>query len=108
MFCLATSNQGGTLVSLGQTWPVSLGVCFFLLCTTALVVSLSHLSWAIKDITRSSEKLSWCMAIAVDLGLIGCELVVVLGSPDWITWSIMAGVTVSSMVLNVWAFLCHE
>src|SRR5262245_1343007 len=48
---LALSSIGGRLCAAGQ---YGLGVASLGLCCTVLAVSLSHLAWAVRDITRSA------------------------------------------------------
>jgi hypothetical protein len=73
-------------------------------------VSLSHLAWAIGDITRSSRWASWLLAVAVDCGLVGSELVRIIapGVCEGLAFGVMVAVTGASMALNVWAFLRHR
>lgn len=89
---------------------VGLGCGLGLVGGTVLVVSLSHLAWAIGDITRSARWASWLLAIAVDCGLVACEGVHVFapGVCDGLATAVMVAVTLASMVLNVWAFLRHR
>src|SRR5438045_1542715 len=61
---LALSSIGGRLCVEGQR---VLGGAVLVLCCTVLAVSLSHLAWAVKDITRSAKWQSWCLALAVDV-----------------------------------------
>ncbi len=77
---------------------------------TVLTVSLTHLAWAIGDITRSSKWASWALAIAVDLSIVLSEAVHVSapGVCDTLSTSVMVAVTAASMALNVWAFLRHR
>jgi hypothetical protein len=77
---------------------------------TVLMVSLSHLAWAIGDITRSPSWASWLLAIAVDLSIVLSESVHVFapGVVDSLATAIMVAVTLASMALNVWAFLRHR
>lgn len=99
---LALSSVGGRLMSQGH---VGLGVGAMALCCTVLAVSLSHLAWAVKDITRSARWQSWCLAVAIDLSLVLCELAGVAGFTLWVVPVVMAAVTMSSAALNCWAFL---
>src|SRR5689334_4607934 len=68
---LALSSIGGQLVQEGRLY---LGGAVLGICCTVLAVSLSHLAWAIRDITRSAVWQSWCLAVAVDVSLVACEL----------------------------------
>lgn len=108
LFSLAMSSTGGGLLQSGGSWEIALGVVFLGLLATVLFVSLSHLAWAIQDITRSSKGLSWCLAVAVDLALVACELSEVLHHSTPLIAAIMVGVTLMSMTLNVFAFMMHE
>jgi hypothetical protein len=101
---LALSSVGGNLVNQGHGW---LGAAFLGLCSSVLAVSLSHLAWAVRDITGSSRWQSWCLAGAIDLSLVMGELAGVAGLDMWIVSVVMVGVTAVSMVLNCWAFLRH-
>ena len=102
---LALSSIGGRLLCDGS---YVLGTAMLGLCCTVLAVSLSHLAWAIGDITRSKAWQSWCLAIACDLSLVLCELCGVCGFSHWAVPCVMSAVTLSSALLNCWAFLCHE
>jgi hypothetical protein len=99
---LALSSVGGRLLEQGQ---YGLGSGALVLCCSVLAVSLSHLAWAIKDITGSHPWQAWALAVAVDVSLVLCELSRVAGFELWVVPAIMVGVTVASMVLNCWAFL---
>jgi hypothetical protein len=99
---LALSSIGGRLMVEGQ---VGLGAGALGLCCSVLAVSLSHLAWAIQDITGSARWQSWCMAAAVDLSLILGELAGVAGFELWVVPVVMVAVTVASACLNCWAFL---
>jgi hypothetical protein len=102
---LTLSRIGGGLLVGGHT---GLGSCAMLLCCTVLAVSLSHLAWALRDITKSRPWQAWCMAIACDVAIVVCELVHVAGV-EWLAVSgLMWACTVASMVLNCWAFAKHK
>lgn len=106
------SSAGGHLVADGRTWVYyALGFMAFGLCSCALAVSLTHLADAIGDITRSSRRASWLLAVAFDSALIFGELVRSLASEadvGWTVGAIMMMVVVFSMGLNCWAFFrCH-
>src|SRR5262245_50140110 len=60
---LALSSIGGRLCQEGQR---GLGVAVLAVCCGVLEVSLSHLAWAIRDITGSARWQSRCLAVAVD------------------------------------------
>jgi hypothetical protein len=85
-----------------------LGTSFMVLCAISLCVSLSHLAWAIRDITGSHVWQSWALAIIVDMGIILCELMSIYGTYSWVATAVMVAVTLFSMVLNCWAFLGHK
>ncbi len=101
---LALSSIGGRLVADGQG---VLGAGALVLCCSVLAVSLSHLAWAIRDITRSAWWQSWCLAAAVDLSLVLGELAGIAGYASWVVAAVMVSVTLCSAVLNCWAFLRH-
>jgi hypothetical protein len=101
---LSLSSIGGRLLQEGH-W--ALGAGSLVLCCSVLAVSLSHLAWAIRDITRSSWWQSWCLAAAVDLSLILGELASVSGFDLWVVPVVMIAVTAVSAVLNCWAFMRH-
>ena len=101
LLSLAMSNIGGNLI--GQQTMLSLFA--FLLMGAVLVVSLPHLAWSIKDITKSDKLASWSFAIALDLSLVLCELVHVYTTElKIITTVVIVAVAGTSMVLNCWAF----
>jgi hypothetical protein len=102
---LALSNIGGRLVGEGHC---VLGTGAMLLCCGVLAVSLSHLAWAVRDITRSAWWQSWCLAVAIDLSLVLGELASVAGFDSWLVSGVMMSVCVVSAVLNCWAFLRHR
>jgi hypothetical protein len=101
---LALSSFGGRLVISGQ---VALGGAALVLCCCVLAVSLSHLAWAVRDITGSARWQSWCLAGAIDLSLVLGELSGVAGFSLWVVPVVMVAVTAVSAVLNCWAFLRH-
>jgi hypothetical protein len=101
---LALSSIGGRLCAAGH---YGLGVASLALCCSVLAVSLSHLAWAVRDITRSAHWQAWCLAGAIDLSLVLGELAGVAGFDLWVVPLVMAAVTVTSAVLNCWAFLRH-
>lgn len=102
VFSLAMSSIGGRLITSGY---MVLGAGAMGLCCTVLAVSLSHLAWALKDVTRCARWQSWCLAVAIDLSLVLCELAGVAGFSLWVVPCVMAAVTVTSAALNCWAFL---
>jgi uncharacterized membrane protein len=104
LLSLAMSKIGGTLLFT----HVPLALSAFGIMIAVLVVSLPHLRWSICDITKSSPLASWCLAVALDLSLVCCELVHVYATEsglDVLVVTVMGTVAVASMVLNCWAFL---
>jgi hypothetical protein len=101
---LALSSIGGRLCADGHG---VLGTGSLGLCCLVLSVSLSHLAWAVRDITRSAWWQSWCLAGAIDLSLVLGELAGVCGYESWVVGAVMVAVTLVSAVLNCWAFLRH-
>ncbi len=105
---LAASKIAGTLAAHEHytlaTFGAGIGVA-------VLAVSLSHLAWAIHDVTGSGPKASWALAIALDCSLVMCELVHVTATPvgiNGVCWMVMVVVAAFSMVLNCHAFLNHK
>jgi hypothetical protein len=75
-----------------------------------LAVSLSHLAWAIRDITKSPPWAAWLLAVGFDLVLVLSELCAVSAEDAGVrvvTTLMMVGVAGLSMFLNCWAFLKH-
>jgi hypothetical protein len=110
LLSLGLSHTGGALVREGGTAVTSLGVLAFLLMGCVLAVSLSHLAWAVQDITRSPRWASWLLAVTFDLLLVLGELVHVAAeaSPAGVVVRVMmVAVCGMSMFLNCWAFLVH-
>ncbi len=108
LLSLAMSRLGGSL-AIGEVYLLSL--LAFGLMLAVLGVSLSHLAWAIGNITRSAARPSWALAIALDLSLVLCELVHVYAASlglAWVCFAVMAAVALTSMLLNVYAFLMHD
>ena len=101
---LALSSIGGRLCQDGQH---VLGGSALALCSAVLAVSLSHLAWAVRDITGSARWQAWCLAGAIDLSLVLGELAGIGGFRLWVVPVVMGSVTVVSAVLNCWAFLRH-
>jgi hypothetical protein len=102
---LALSSIGGRLCTEGQT---ALGVAALALCCSVLAVSLSHLAWAVEDITHSARWQAWCLAVTVDLAVVLCELAAVAGAAWWLVYAVQVAVTGASALLNCWAFLAHR
>ncbi len=104
---LSMSTVAGQLCQKGH---YGLGVCAGLVGGAVLVVSLSHLAWAVGNITRSSKWASWLLAVAVDVGLVACESVLTAapGVCDTLATGVLWAVTGVSAVLNCWAFLRHS
>lgn len=101
---LSLSSIGGRLLVSERT---GLGLAMLGLTCGVLAVSLSHLAWAVKDITGSARWQAWCLAVAIDASLVLGELAVVSGFDLWVVPVVMGTVTVVSAVLNCWAFLRH-
>ena len=104
---LATSKIAGTLAGHGC---YALAAFEALIGVAVLAVSLSHLAWAIRDVTGSGCKASWALAVALDCSLVLCELVHVTAGESGINavcWAVVTVVAVFSMVLNCHAFLNH-
>lgn len=105
LLSLAMSKLAGTLAAGGM---FALAVFALGLMVAVLGVSLSHLAWAVGDITRSKRAPSWALAIALDLSLVLCELVHVYAAKMGLTWLcflMVVFVASCSMALNVYAFL---
>lgn len=102
----------GMTVALGVGIPLlSLALFALGLMLAVLGVSLSHLAWAIGDITGSGPRSSWALAVALDLSLVLCELCHVYATAlglEWVCFLVMGAVATCSMALNVYAFLMHK
>jgi len=114
LFSLGLSHVGGTLMRTGleRQVPIIIALAFFAFALMAcvLAVSLSHLAWAVQDITKSHVWASWLLAVAFDLALVLGELCHVSASEvgvGEVVTVIMACVCGLSMFLNCWAFLKH-
>jgi hypothetical protein len=105
LLSLGLSSSGGRLLEQGH---IGLGVSALVLCCSVLAVSLSHLAWAIRDITRSQVWQAWCLAVAVDVAVVLCELCRVAGFELWVVPVLMGALTAASAGLNCWAFLRHR
>lgn len=108
LMSLAMSKVAGTLAGHGHyiltAFGASIGVA-------VLAVSLSHLAWAIRDVTGSTPRASWALAVALDLSIVLGELVHVAASEaglNAICWAVVAVVIGFSMLLNCHAFLNHK
>jgi hypothetical protein len=105
---LAMSSIGGRLLVDGH---FILGTASLGLCGVVMAVSLSHLAWAVRDITRASNWQSWLMAVAVDATLVLGELSLVHGFDSLLVPCVMVAVAIMSAWLNCFAFLadkrCH-
>lgn len=86
----------------------ALGVGAFGTCILALCLSLSHLAWAVGDITGSGKWSSLAMGGAIDLALIWSDIAIALGNGSVGVYAAMAAITAASMFLNCWAFLLHK
>jgi hypothetical protein len=105
LLSLGLSSSGGRLLEQSH---IGLGVSALVLCCSVLAVSLSHLAWAIRDITRSYLWQAWCLAVAVDVAVVLCELCQVAGLELWVGPVLMGALTAASAGLNCWAFLRHQ
>jgi hypothetical protein len=108
LLSLAMSRLSGTLASNGH-WALATFALGLMLAV--LGVSLSHLAWAVADITRSSPRASWSLAIALDLSLVLCESVHVYASDlglAWVCYCVMGCVAATSMALNIYCFFTHR
>lgn len=105
---LATSKIAGTLAGKEHYVLAGFGAGIGI---AVLAVSLSHLAWAIRDVTGSGKKASWALAVALDCSLVLCELVHVTATDagiNGVCWMVMTVVAAFSMVLNCHAFLNHK
>jgi hypothetical protein len=105
---LAASKVAGTLAGSGHYALAAFGAG---IGVAVLAVSLSHLAWAVRDVTGSGPRASWALAVALDCSLVLCELVHVTAADaglDAVCWAVMAVVAGFSMVLNCHAFLNHK
>jgi hypothetical protein len=110
LLSLGLSHTGGSLCREGGLAVTTLGVFAFLLMGCVLTVSLSHLAWAVEDITRSPRWASWLLAVTFDLLLVLGELVHVAAEASpvgAVVTTMMVAVAAMSMFLNCWAFLVH-
>lgn len=108
LMSVAMSKVAGTLSSHGHHGLAAFGAG---IGAAVLAVSLSHLAWAIRDITGSGPRSSWALAVALDCSLVLCELTHVQAADAGLVavcWVVLAVVAVFSMVLNCHAFLNHR
>ena len=111
LFSLGLSHVGGNLLRQGigenNFVLISLAGFAFGLMACILSVSLSHLAWAVQDITRSHKWASWALAVAFDLAIVLGELCHVQGKTglDDVVTVLMVCVCGLSMFLNCWAFI---
>jgi hypothetical protein len=107
--CLSVglSHTAGTLAAEGH---YGLSALAAVLMSSVLAVSLSHLAWAVRDITRSPRWAAWALAVACDLVLVLTELTAVAAPESPARPALLAmfvGVGLASAGLNCWAFLMN-
>jgi hypothetical protein len=105
LMSVAMSKVAGTLATHGHLGLAAFGA---VIGAAVLAVSLSHLAWAIRDITGSGPRSSWALAVALDCSLVLCELTHVRAADAGlrvVCWAVLAVVAGFSMVLNCHAFL---
>ncbi len=105
---LATSKVAGTLAGQQHFALAAFGAA---IGVAVLAVSLSHLAWAIRDVTGSGPRAAWALAVALDCSLVLCELVHVTAAEvglGAVCWCVLLAVAGFSMVLNCHAFLNHK
>ncbi|MDY3554222.1 hypothetical protein R5W24_003341 [Gemmata sp. JC717] len=105
LLSLGLSNAGGMLARNDHN---ALAVLAFGLMGCVLTVSLSHLAWAVGDITKSPRWASWLLAITFDMVLVLAELCHVSAEAagvGTVVATMMVAVAMLSMFLNCWAFL---
>ena len=108
LMSVATSKIAGTLAGGGHFVLAAFGAA---IGVAVLAVSLSHLAWAIGDVTGSGPRASWALAVALDGGIVLCELVHVAAAGAGLAlvcWAVLVVVAGFSMVLNCHAFLNHR
>ena len=108
LMSVATSKIAGTLAGHGHYALAAFGAG---IGVAVLAVSLSHLAWAIRDVTGSGTRSSWALAVALDCGIVLCELVHVgagAAGLSLVCWAVLIVVAGFSMVLNCHAFLHHR
>jgi hypothetical protein len=105
LLSVALSTVSGTLARCGHG---ALALAALGLTCCVLAVSLSHLAWAVRDITGSPLWASWALAVAFDVTLVLSESVHVYAQDaglGLLVSAVMVAVCGASMLLNVWAFL---
>jgi hypothetical protein len=108
LMSVATSKIAGTLAGHGHYALAAFGA---LIGVAVLAVSPSHLAWAVRDVTGSGPRASWALAVALDCGIVLCELVHVAAGGAGLAlvcWAVLVVVAGFSMVLNCHAFLHHR
>jgi len=108
LMSVAMSKVAGTLATHGHHGLAAFGAG---IGAAVLPVSLSHLAWAVRDITGSGPRSSWALAVALDCSLVLCELTHVQAADAGlgaVCWAVLAVVAGFSMVLNCHAFLNHR
>jgi hypothetical protein len=108
LMSVATSNIAGTLAGYGHYALAAFGAA---IGVAVLAVSLSHLAWAICDVTGSGPRASWALTVALDCGIVLCELVHVAAGGAGLAvlcWAVLVVVAGFSMLLNCHAFLHHR
>jgi hypothetical protein len=107
LLSLSLSTISGTLARSGHG---VLSGAAALLTASVLSVSLSHLAWAVREITGSPRWASWALAIAFDVALVLGESTRVYASDaglEQLVTAVMVAVCGLSMLLNCWAFFKH-
>lgn len=86
----------------GQAWLAFFGAG---VGVSLLLVSLSHTSEAIRDLTRAHPWQAWCIAVTFDLGLVFAETGKYL-VPDqsFVMWLLIVIIAVFSAVTNSYGF----
>lgn len=90
-----------------KTTP-TLAVLFTLSGLTAMVVSVGHLQWSIRDTTPTPPKAAWATALLID-GMIALgEAVQSTPNADWKSALLITVLWGVSVLLNIHAFLNHK
>lgn len=108
LLSVCASKVAGTLFLNGHYALAAFGAA---VGGAVLAVSLSHLAWAIADVTGSGPRSSWALAVALDCSLVLCELVHTSAADCGlcaVCWCVLVAVAVFSAVLNVHAFINHK